>query len=172
MKKSKPKPITKADVLALLKNPRLVALEKKIAKAVSSRVVDPAPEITVPENLSELKLAGLGRAQLEQFLESLPALVPRFSIALFKGEDVAPHEEEHNPSEGNQQDDDDYEESNEGLCHGFLLTHFCYLSFLLNQRDAEMLAFLKACRVPKADRYAKRLKKYGKEALGGIVLNN
>jgi len=162
MKKNKP--ITKADVLKLLKNPRLVALEKKVAKAVSSRVVDPAPEITVPENLKELELLGLPRTQLEQFFDARPPVAPLFSIALFKGEDMVPHEEEHNPSEGNQQDDDDCEESDIGLCHGFVLTHLCYLSFLLNERHAELVAFLKACRVPKAERYAKRLKKYCKHA--------
>jgi hypothetical protein len=164
MKKNKS--FTKADVLALLKNPRLVALEKKVAKAVSSRVVDPAPEITVPENWSELKLTDMTREGLEQLLESCPPLVPKFSIALFKGEGAVSREEEHNPAEGNQQDDDDYEESDEGLCHGFLLTHLCYLSFLLNGRDSELVAFLKACRVPKAERYAKRLKKYHLDTRG------
>jgi len=155
---------TKSDVLKLLKDPRIVRMEKDVSKEVRLGVSDPAPEVTVPSNMKELNFAGLGREQVEQMLSEHAAMATAFSIALFKAERNIPHEEDFNPAEGDQQEDS-YVESNDGLCRGFSLTHLCWFSFLLSGRDADLLDYLKNTRVPKRERYMRRLKRYFKQAL-------
>jgi hypothetical protein len=158
------KPATKSDVLKLLKDPRIVKMEKEVSKQVRLGISDPAPEVTVPSNMRELNFAGLGLEQVEQMLSEHAAVATAFSIALFKAERNIPHEEDFNPAEGDQQEDS-YVESDGGLCRGFSITHLCWFSFLLSGRDADLLEYLKNTRVPKRERYMRRLKAYFKQAL-------
>lgn len=162
MKKSKP--ATKSDVVKLLQDPRIKKMEKDVSRRLGVKVDDPAPEVTVPSNMKELNFAGLSREQVEKMLSEHAATATAFSIALFKAERQLPHEEEFNPDEGDQQEDS-YAEPGYELCHGFSLTHLCWLSFLLSGRDADLLNYLKATRVPKREKYVKRLKRYFKEAM-------
>jgi hypothetical protein len=155
--------ITAPQVAKLLNNPQLTKIEKQVAKAVRSKVMDYAPEITIPENAKELALAGLDHAQVAALMAEHAKLMTAFSTALFHCEDGRPLEEEWNPAEGNQQDEDN-EEEDMGLARGFSLSHLCYLKFLLVDQDAELLRFLKDWRVPKAKPYLGRLKKYYQQA--------
>lgn len=152
-----------ADVEAILRDPRYVALERCIAEAVGQPLLPDYLEFVLPLVTNDLNEARITLEQARQLLSNPLAEASAFGIALIRGEDAVPDEQEWDPAEGNQQPQGG-KGGRVGLSPGFGLLALVYLNFLNGGREAELLSLLKQRRVPRAKHFLARLKSYHRAA--------
>lgn len=91
--------------------------------------------------------------QIAEFMAQRPAGFDRFAIEWYLDSNQRDYGEEHNPLEGNQQEDLPPPQLT-GICEGFTIT---YLLFFLHARDLpkELKAWIKLRRIPSAPKVAR-----------------
>jgi hypothetical protein len=152
-----------ADVEALLRDPSYVTLERHIAEAVDQPLLPDYLDFVLPLVTNDLNETQLTLAHARQLLSNRLPEAAAFGVALIRGEDAVPDEQEWDPSEGNQQEQR-HKGERVGLSPGFGLLALVYLHFLNSGRETELLALLKRRRVPHAKRFLARLKSYHQTA--------
>lgn len=141
-------------VLALLHSDALRAVERAIASAVGSRIVEDYSSTCTSFAQADLSVSGLTVAEAEAVLATERDRLIAFGVAFLRdaaatagGEEFAEGEE---PSEA---------VAVHGLGVGFGVNYAIYYNFLARRTPAEFQAYLKNRRVPHRARFARELRR-------------